>query len=224
VLIGLVGIVRLPDLKTIEADQVLALLLGQRAESAYWLAILVFLGAAAAIMSTAAGVLLTLSSMVTHDLYRQFVRPQASVNEIAIAGRVFTVVMLLIVTGLSLHPIATLWQLTVIKFEFLMQLYLPLILGLYWPRFSRTAALSGIAAGTATLSGMVLSGWNHIGVLDAGVAAFVVNAVVSVAVAFLSQPSVEEQQRVQERFFTLFQSETHHGEVLPATASVSSRV
>jgi SSS family solute:Na+ symporter/sodium/pantothenate symporter len=224
VLIGLVGIVRLPDLKTMEADQVLALLLGQRAESAYWIAILVFLGAAAAIMSTAAGVLLTLSSMVTHDLYRQFVRPQASVNEIAVAGRVFTVVMLVIVTALSLHPIATLWQLTVIKFEFLMQLYLPLILGLYWPRFSRTAALSGIAAGTVTLSGMVLSGWNHIGVLDAGVAAFVVNAVVSAGVALLSQPSAEEKQRVQERFFTLFQSETHHGEPVPATASVSSQV
>ena len=48
VLIGLVGIVRLHNLKAIEADQVLALLLGQRAESAYWLAILVFLGAAAA--------------------------------------------------------------------------------------------------------------------------------------------------------------------------------
>jgi SSS family transporter len=223
VLIGLVGIVRLPDLKTMEADQVLALLLGQRAESAYGLAILVFLGAAAAIMSTAAGVLLTLSSMVTHDLYRQFVRPHASADEIAVAGRVFTVVMLVIVTALSLHPIATLWQLTVIKFEFLMQLYLPLILGLYWPRFSRTAALSGIAAGTVTLSVMVLSGWKHIGILDAGVASFVVNAVVSTVAALLSQPSAEEQQRVQERFFTLFQSETHQGEPVPATASVSSQ-
>lgn len=224
VLIGLVGIVRLHDLKTIEADQVLALLLGQRAESAYWLAMLVFLGAAAAIMSTAAGVLLTLSSMVTHDLYRQFVRPQANADEIAVAGRVFTVVMLLIVTGLSLHPIATLWQLTVIKFEFLMQLYLPLILGLYWPRFSRAAAFAGITAGTVTLSGMVLSGWYHIGVLDAGVAAFVVNAVASVGIALLSHPSAEEQQRVQERFFTLFQSETHQSKVVPATASISSRV
>lgn len=222
VLIGLVGIVRLPDLKTMEADQVLALLLGQRAESAYWLAILVFLGAAAAIMSTAAGVLLTLSSMVTHDLYRQFVRPQASADEIAIAGRVFTVVMLVIVTALSLHPIATLWQLTVIKFEFLMQLYLPLILGLYWPRFSRAAALSGIAAGTVTLSVMVLSGWKHIGILDAGVAAFLVNAVVSVGAALFCQPNAEEQQRVQERFFALFQTETLRDETVPTAASVSS--
>jgi Na+/proline symporter len=184
---------------------VLAQLLGQRAESAYWIVILVFLGAAAATMSTAAGVLLTLSSMVTHDLYRQFVRPQASENEIATIGRVCTVVILVLVTLLSLHPIATLWQLTVIKFEFLMQLYLPMILGLYWPRFTRTAALSGLAAGTLSLLGMTLTGWNHIGVFDAGVTAFLVNVLVSVTVTLAKQPSAEEQRRVQERFFALFE-------------------
>ena len=156
-------------------------------------------------MSTAAGVLLTLSSMVTHDLYRQFVRPQASENEIATVGRVSTVVILVLVTLLSLHPITTLWQLTVIKFEFLMQLYLPLILGLYWPRFTRTAALSGLAAGTVSLLGMMLIGWSHIGVFDAGVAAFLVNFLVSVTVTLAKQPRAEEQQRVHERFFVLFQ-------------------
>ncbi len=206
VLIGLVGIVRLHDLQTIEADQVLAQLLGQRAESAYWIAILVFLGAAAAIMSTAAGVLLTLSSMVTHDIYRQFIRPQASEDEIARIGRVFTVVILVVVTFLSLHPITTLWQLTVIKFEFLMQLYLPMILGLYWPRFSRSAALAGLVVGTLSLLSMVLAGWSHIGVFDAGVVAFLVNLLVSVTVTLVKQPHAEEQQRVQERFFALFQS------------------
>ena len=204
VMIGLVGIIHLHDLKAIEADQVLALLLGQRVESAYWLAILVFLGAAAAIMSTAAGVLLTLSSMVTHDLYRQFVRPQASEDEIATVGRVFTAVILIIVTLLSLHPIATLWQLTVIKFEFLMQLYLPMILGLYWPRFTRTAAIAGLGIGTLCLLTMVLTGWNRLGVFEAGVAAFILNGVVSVAVTLLQQPNEKEQQRVQERFFGLF--------------------
>jgi len=204
VLIGLVGIIHLRDLKAIEADQVLALLLGQRAESAYWLAILVFLGAAAAIMSTAAGVLLTLSSIVTHDLYRQFVRPQASEDEIATVGRVFTAVILIIVTLLSLHPITTLWQLTVIKFEFLMQLYLPMLLGLYWPRFSRTAAIAGLATGTLSLLVLVLSGWNHVGIFDAGVAAFVLNGLASVAVALIKAPSEEEQRRIHERFFSLF--------------------
>ena len=48
---------------------------------------------------------------------------------------------------------------------------------------------------------MVLNRWNHIAVFDAGIAAFVVNALVSVGVAFVSQPSVKEQQQVQERFF-----------------------
>ncbi|MBI3247754.1 MAG: sodium:solute symporter family protein [Deltaproteobacteria bacterium] len=204
VLIGLVGIVCLPDLTTIEADQVLALLLARRAETWYWLTILVFLGAAAAIMSTAAGVLLTLSSMVTHDLYRQFMRPQAREREIAIAGRVFTAVILYVVTVLSLRPMTTLWNLTIIKFEFLMQLYIPLILGLYWVRFSRTAALTGLVVGTGSVATMMLSGWSHIGILDAGICGVLINVVVSVGVSLFSSSSVEEQQRVEEKFFSLF--------------------
>lgn len=204
VLIGLVGIVRLPDLTTIEADQVLALLLARRAETWYWLTILVFLGAAAAIMSTAAGVLLTLSSMVTHDLYRQFMRPQASEREIAVAGRVFTAVILCVVTALSLRPITTLWNLTIIKFEFLMQLYVPLILGLYWVRFSRTAALTGLVVGTGSVAVMMFSGWSHIGILDAGVCGALANVVVSVGVALLAPFSVEERRWVEEKFFSLF--------------------
>lgn len=204
VLIGLVGIVRLHGLGTIQADQVLALLLGQRASSSYWITVLVFLGAAAAIMSTAAGVLLTLSSIVTHDLYRQFIRPQASEDEIATAGRVFTMLILVVITALSLQPVTTLWRLTVIKFEFLMQLYPPLILGLYWPRLSRGPVLAGLAAGTLSVGGMMLAGWKHLWVVDAGLFGFLMNGLVCVSTSLLSRPSEAEQKRVQDRFFTLF--------------------
>ena len=204
VLIGVVGIVRLDDLGTIEADQVLAQLMGQYAGQAYWLTIFIFLGAAAAVMSTAAGVLLTLSSMVTHDVYRQYIRPQASENEIGAVGRVFTVLILVLVTVLSLQPLATLWQLTIIKFEFLMQLYLPLILGLYWPRFSRSAVIAGLSAGVLTVSGMMLSGLKYIWVFDPGLCGFMVNGLVGVGAALLRPDNTVEQQRTQERFFGLF--------------------
>lgn len=204
VLIGLVGIVRLHDLGTIQADQVLALLLGAWADHSYWITMLVFLGAAAAIMSTAAGVLLTLSSMVTHDLYRQFVRPRASEDEIATAGRVFTILILVVVTMLSLQPLTTLWRLTIVKFEFLMQLYLPLLLGLYWPRFSRGAAVAGLLAGTLSVAGMMLTGWEQVWVFEAGLCGFLINALVCVGGGFLMKTSEAEHHRVQERFFRLF--------------------
>jgi Na+/proline symporter len=204
VLIGLVGIVKLHDLKTIQADQVLALLLAQRAESWYWLTLLVFLGAAAAIMSTAAGVLLTLSSMVTHDLYRQFLRPRASENEIAAAGRIFTALLLIFITALSLRPMTTLWNLTIIKFEFLMQLYIPLILGLYWMRFSRAAAFTGLGSGMFCVAVMMAAGWDHISVFDVGLCGALVNLGMSVGVTFLAPMDVGEHQRVYDRFFTLF--------------------
>ena len=204
VLIGLVGLVRFQDLETIQSDQILGLLLGQQASRLYWIVVLVFVGAAAAIMSTAAGVLLTLSSIVTHDLYRHFFRLNAGEDEIARAGRVFTVLILLAVMGLSLKPSATLWQLTIIKFEFLMQLYLPLILGLYWPRFTRQAAFAGLGVGTLGVAGMMLAGWKHIWIFEAGVVGFLLNAAVCVSVALLIKPTEDEQGWVQERFFSLF--------------------
>ena len=204
VLIGLVGFVRFQGLEKIQSDEILGLLLGQQAEHLYWIVVLVFVGAAAAIMSTAAGVLLTLSSIVTHDLYRHFIRPHASEDEIARAGRVFTVLILLAVMGLSLKPIATLWQLTIIKFEFLMQLYLPLILGLYWPRFTHRAALAGLIAGTLGVAAMLLIGWKHIWIFEAGLVGFLLNGVACVSIALLTQPHKDELNRVQERFFKLF--------------------
>ena len=204
VLIGLVGVVRLHDLKTIEADQVLGLLLAQRVASWYWVTILVFLGAAAAIMSTAAGVLLTLSSMVTHDLYRQFLRPRADENEIAIAGRVFTILILLIVTALSLRPLTTLWNLTIIKFEFLMQLYVPLLLGLYWPRFSRAGAFVGLTTGMFCVTAMMTTGWDHFWVFEAGLCGALVNVTLAICVSLFTPMSVGERRRVHDRFFVLF--------------------
>lgn len=204
VLIGLVGVVRFHGLGTIQADQILGLLLGQQAESLYWVVVLVFIGAAAAIMSTAAGVLLTLSSIVTHDLYRHCFRLNASEDEIARAGRIFTVLLLVLVMGLSLQPMTTLWQLTIIKFEFLMQLYLPLILGLYWPRFTRRAAFAGIGVGTLSVTAMLLVGWKQVLIFDAGLVGFLLNAVACVGVALLTPPNAVEQRRVRERFFSLF--------------------
>ena len=207
VLIGLVGVVRFHELGTIQADQILGLLLGQQAQNLYWVVVLVFIGAAAAIMSTAAGVLLTLSSIVTHDLYRHCFRLNASEDEIARAGRIFTVLLLVLVMGLSLQPMTTLWQLTIIKFEFLMQLYLPLILGLYWPRFTRRAAFAGIGVGTLSVTAMLLAGWKHILIFDAGLVGFLLNAAACVSVALLAPPNAAEQGWVRERFFSLFDRE-----------------
>jgi Na+/proline symporter len=215
VLIGLVGIVRLHDLKTIEADQVLGLLLARRGESWYGITILVFLGAAAAIMSTAAGVLLTLSSMMTHNMYRHFIRSRASERELATVGRIFTALILVLVTALSLRPLTTLWNLTIIRFEFLMQLYVPLILGLYWARFSRAAAFTGLGTGTLCVAAMMFSGWDHISVFDAGLCGTLVNLTCSVGVAFLKQTDETEQLRAYKRFFSLFHSRTVIDEAQP---------
>ena len=99
----------------------------------------------------------------------------------------------------------TLWQLTIIKFEFLMQLYLPLILGLYWPRFTRRAAFAGLGVGALSVTAMLLAGWQQVLIFDAGLVGFLLNAVACVGVTLLTRPNVDEQRRVRERFFVFFE-------------------
>ena len=108
------------------------------------------------------------------------------------------------VTALSLQPLTTLWQLTIIKFEFLMQLYLPLILGLYWPRFSSRAALAGLLAGVLTVAGLMLGGVQHIWVCDPGLCGFAINAAVAVGLTLLGPAESAEQRHTRARFFELF--------------------
>jgi Na+/proline symporter len=85
-----------------------------------------------------------------------------------------------------------------------MQLYVPLLLGLYWPRFSREAAIAGLLTGTLTVSSLMLTGVGHIWIFDAGVCGFVLNGIACVSVCLLIQPSEAEQKRVHERFFYTF--------------------
>ena len=203
VAIGMVGIVSFPSLGDIRSDQILGLLLGRQTDQIYWVVVLVFIGAAAAIMSTAAGVLLTFSSMVTHDLYRHFLRPSATEEQLAWAGRVGTVVLIVGVTLASLQPIATLWKLTIIKFELLMQLYVPMILGLYWPRFSTNAAFVGVISGTLVVLGMTLVGCESLWLFGPGLLGFLANATASIAVSFVSKQSAVERKRIDDRFFSI---------------------
>ena len=76
---GVTGSMVLPDLALGETDQVLAricsLIMNQSTEG-YWLVVLIFAAALAALMSTADSALLSISSMVTKDIYQVYFRPQ----------------------------------------------------------------------------------------------------------------------------------------------------
>jgi Na+/proline symporter len=204
-LIGLSGAALHPGLEGVASDRVFALLLADALENHYALVVFVLCGLLAAIMSTSSSVVLTLSSIFTRDIYQSTLRPGAGSRELALAGRAFTSFILVLVVLASVNTTTTLWRLTEIKIELLMQLFPPLLLGLYWPRMNRRAAIAGLLAGTATVALLMLTGHARWWLFQAGLYGFFVNLATGVTVSMATRQSDTEQQRVQGDFFSMFQ-------------------
>lgn len=206
-LIGLSGAVLHPGLDGTASDAVFGLLLADALADHYWLVVFVLCGVLAAIMSTSSSVVLSLSSIFTRDVYHSVVRPQAGDRELALAGRVFVSVILLLVVLVSVSPTATLWRLTEIKIELLMQLFPPLILGLYWRRATTRAVIAGVLAGTAVVGLMIVTGHARWWLFQAGLYGFAVNLFVCMLVSLAARADPAELERVDREFFAPFRQE-----------------
>jgi len=203
-LIGLSGAALHPGLEGVASDQVFALLLADALEYHYGLVVFVLCGLLAAIMSTSSSVVLTLSSIFTKDIYHSTIRPAADNRELALAGRVFTSFILVLVVLASVNTTTTLWRLTEIKIELLMQLFPPLLLGLYWPRMNRSAAIAGVLAGTATVAGLMLTGHARWWLFQAGLYGFFVNLAMCAVISLATRSTDAEQQHIDAEFFSMF--------------------
>jgi len=185
-LIGIAAIPRLEHLGALQADTVMPrLLTAWAAEGAVaaGMAVLVFLGALAAIMSTADSVLLSFGSLVAEDL---FGRPRRDPDTTRFGKRVAAVAMVATV-GLALLPRLTLWRLIELKMELLIQCAPALLLALHWPRLEARSALAGIVVGTALSAGLALAGVSRVGGVHVGVLGLALNLAVCV-VGTLASP------------------------------------
>jgi SSS family transporter len=220
-LIGLSGAALHPDLPATESDQIFALLLADALAGHYWLVVFVLCGVLAAIMSTSSSVVLTLASIFTRDIYQARVRPDAGSRELTLAGRVFISFILILVVLASFSTTTTLWRLTEIKIELLMQLFPPLILGLYWRRADRRAVIAGMLTGTAVVAAMMLSGHARWWLFQAGLYGFFVNLAVCVVGSLLSRVDETTRARLETDFFAPFErrGESQSGRAISNSSS-----
>jgi Na+/proline symporter len=176
-LIGLAAIPRFAGLETLEADAVMPRLLAEwtaQGPGSAALATLVFLGALAAIMSTADSVLLSLGSLVAEDL---FSRPREAAETTRFGKRVAAAAMLLAVV-LALVPELrrTLWRLIELKMELLIQCVPCFLMALHWRRLRAGHLLAGLIVGTAFAVGLSLAGQARLAGVHVGVLGLVLNA------------------------------------------------
>jgi len=122
-----------------------------------WLAGLVISAIMAAIMSTASGFLLSVTSSVTEDVYHRLLRPAASQGELVLVSRAVTLALgagalaLAIATN-PLDPRSTVYKLVLYGWGGLAGCFsAPVTLALFYRGMTRAACLAGMLSGALTV-------------------------------------------------------------------------
>ncbi len=150
IFVGWVGAAKIPGLDRAGSESITLLMLGRLVEQfpAMQIVIVLFMAAVfAAIMSTVDSALLSISSMITQDLYRPL-KPNATEEQLTRLGKFVSWLLMGLIIPLAIYLPQTIWRLIEIKVELLVQALPALLLGLYWRRLNTRAAFVGFAAGT----------------------------------------------------------------------------
>jgi SSS family solute:Na+ symporter len=146
VLIGAWGNLEFPGLTGKEPDNILPMMVDEFAPS--WILAIMLSGAFAALMSTADSQLLVLSSMLTRDVYKRWVRRAASTSEEFVVGKILVACLALVGLGIALTSVETLFEtLTKTTFTGLAVLFPTTVAALYWKRVTKWGCITSIVAG-----------------------------------------------------------------------------
>ncbi|MGE8501397.1 cation/acetate symporter [Ectopseudomonas oleovorans] len=113
-----------------------------------WVIGLIAAGAIAAALSTAAGLLLAISSAVSHDLIKTIINPKISEKSEMLAARISMAVAILVATYLGLNPPGFAAQVVALAFGIAASSIFPvLMMGIFSKRINSAGAVSGMVAG-----------------------------------------------------------------------------
>jgi sodium/proline symporter len=122
-----------------------------------WLAGLVVSAIMAAIMSTASGFLLSVTSSVTEDVYHRLARPKAGEKELVLVSRAVTLslgaaALLLALATNPMDPRSTVYKLVLYGWGGLAGAFsAPVTLALFYRGMTRAGCLAGMISGTLTV-------------------------------------------------------------------------
>ncbi|HLS74804.1 MAG TPA: sodium:solute symporter family protein [Actinomycetaceae bacterium] len=168
-------------------------------------------GGMAAALSTAAGLLLVISSATSHDVYfRMISKERASEKKQMMVGRVAMAGAVVIAVFGGLNPPAFVAQVVAFAFGLAASTFFPiLILGIFWKKANATGAAAGMLTGLVFTGGYMLytlevfglSANEHVfGISPEGIGAIgaVVNFIVTVTVSKLTKPPSQDVQEMVE--------------------------
>ena len=212
---GRVGLVRIEDLNgdgilqlaelRLNTD-VIVLATPEIAGLPYVVSGLVAAGGLAAALSTADGLLLTISNALSHDLYYKVINPKASAHRrLVISKSQLLVVAVVAAWVASMRPDNILFMVG-LAFSIGGSAFFPaLVLGIFWKRANRPGAVAGMLAGLAVtvfyvvrthpfFGGAMANAWFEINPISAGVFGVPLGFATIVAVSLLTKPPPQEIQ------------------------------
>ena len=177
-----------------------------------WVIALVAAGGLAAALSTAAGLLLVISSSVSHDLLKQTFKPDVSEKQELLAARIAATAAVLVAGYLGIYPPG--WVAQVVAFAFgiaAATLFPAIFMGIFSRRMNREGAIAGMLVGLVFTVGYIawFKLWNPVlnvegnwwfGISPEGIGAIgmALNFAVAIAVASVTRPTPPEVRELVE--------------------------
>jgi cation/acetate symporter len=174
-----------------------------------WVIALVAAGAVAAALSTAAGLLLVISTAVAHDLMKKTINPNITEKQELMYARMAAVVAICIAGYFGINPPGFVAQVVALAFGIACASVFPTImLGIFYKRMNTQGAIAGMLVGLISTVGymwyFVFGGGDKadyfmgIGPGGFGAVGMVLHFVVAMIVASMTPPPSEEMQRIVE--------------------------
>lgn len=175
-----------------------------------WVVGLVAAGGLAAALSTAAGLLLVISSAISHDLMKKILAPDMSERQELVFARIAAAVAVVVAGIFGINPPGFVGQVVAFAFGLAASSFFPaIILGIFSKRTTREGAISGMIAGIVFTSiYIVINEFTHKGSLEGvtgissagiGTAGMILNFAVAMVVSQLTPPPPQHVQDAVER-------------------------
>lgn len=175
-----------------------------------WVVALVAAGGLAAALSTAAGLLLVISTAVSHDLLKRSLMPEITERQELLYARIAIFVAVLVAGYYGIHPPAYVAQVVAFAFGLAAASFFPaIVLGIFQKRMNREGAISGMLCGFLFTAGYIIyykfinpaadnaAGWLF-GISSEGIGTLgtLINLAVALTVARFTAPPPAEVQEI----------------------------
>jgi len=173
------------------------------ANLAPWVIALVAAGGLAAALSTAAGLLLVISSSIAHDIYFRLINPRASEAKRVFVGRVMVVAAIFVAGYFGINPPGFVSQVVAFAFGLAAASFFPIILlGIFDRRTNREGCISGMIVGLGFTAFYIIGNkWGGMPTWCFGISAegigtvgMILNLMVTWSVSRLTPPPPQEIQ------------------------------